>query len=176
MFRRAALAVLGIFLAACASVPLAPGVTTEDEVRQRFGEPAMRWTLPDGSRQLAYPSGPFGTRTDMVFLTADGLLIRRVNVLDETHFARIRPGMTQEEVQQLIGPPQPQWEAYFARRDELAWEWRYCMHGMRPARFHVLFDGTTRRVRSTMSLQELRQEWPFPPWPGHRHDYWPTGC
>lgn len=52
--------------------------------------------------------------------------------------------MTQAEVLQLIGPPQPDWTAYFKARDELVWEWRYC-DSWREAALDVLFDGTTKK-------------------------------
>ena len=43
---------------------------------------------------------------------------------------------------------------YFAARDELVWEWRWCDDWSEPARFNVLFDGTSGKVRSTASLTE----------------------
>lgn len=146
-----------LLLAACAGYSgygLQPGVATEAEVRATMGTPAMQWPLPDGGRQLAYPRGPGGFDTFMVYIGADGRLRETVNVLDMTYFARVQSGMTQAEVLQLLGPPQPQWTAYFAARDELVWEWRYCDSWREAARFDVLFDGSTKRVRTTMSWTE----------------------
>ncbi|HEX5803404.1 MAG TPA: hypothetical protein VFY24_10290 [Azospira sp.] len=154
------LSLLAAFLAACSSYAsyagygLRPGVATEAEVRARMGEPAMRWTLPDGGGQLAYPRGPAGFHTWMAFIDAGGKLERLVNVLDQPYFARIQPGMSQAEVLQLLGPPQPQWTAYFAARDELVWEWRYCDSWGEAARFDVLFDATKKTVRTTYSITE----------------------
>ena len=54
-------------------------------------------------------------------------------------------------------PPVPHWTVYFEARDELVWEWRYCDDWGEPARFNVLFDGTSRRVRSTLSLTESQR-------------------
>jgi len=34
------------------------------------------------------------------------------------------------------------------------WEWRYCDVWAMPARFNVLFDGTTGIVRSTLTVRE----------------------
>lgn len=120
----------------------------------------MRWAEAGGAQLLAYPRGPFGFHTFMVRIDADGTMTSVENVLDPKHFARIRAGMTQEEVLRTLGPPQPQWTAYFPARDELVWEWRYCDDWSEPARFNVLFDGTSGKVRTTMSLVE-RTSVPF---------------
>ena len=60
----------------------------------------------------------------------------------------------ENEVLQLIGPPVPHWTIYYEARDELVWEWRYCDDWNEPARFNVMFDGTTRRVRFTYAAPE----------------------
>ena len=154
---RALLLSLSLLLAGCAGyggADLVAGVAREADVRQAMGVPAMQWTLPGGGRQLAYPRGPAGYETFMVHLDAAGRLERIENVLDMTHFARIQPDMTQEEVLQLLGPSQPQWTVFFERLDELVWEWRYCDAWNEPARFNVLFDNTTGLVRSTQSYTE----------------------
>jgi hypothetical protein len=154
---RALLLSVSLLLAGCAGyggADLVAGVAREADVRQAMGVPAMQWTLPGGGRQLAYPRGPAGYETFMVHLDAAGRLERIENVLDMTHFARIQPDMTQEEVLQLLGPSQPQWTAYFKARDELVWEWRYCDSWREAARFDVLFDATKKTVRSTMSWTE----------------------
>ncbi len=149
-----------LLLAACAGYAgrgLMPGVAGEAEVRAVMGAPAMRWTLPDGGAQLAYPRGPAGFHTYMAFFDAAGRLERIVNVLDSAHFARVRPGMTQDEVLRLLGPSQPQWTAWFPARDELVWEWRYCDSWNEAARFDVLFDGATKTVRSTLTWTESQK-------------------
>ena len=66
-------------------------------------------------------------------------------------------GMNKEEVLRTLGPSQPQWTVYFDRRDELVWEWRYCDAWNEPARFDVLFDNTSGKVRSTQSYTESMQ-------------------
>lgn len=135
---------------------LVAGVSTEAAVISSMGEPAMRWQESDASVRLVFPRGPEGTHTFMVSLGADGRLRTIENVLTENHFSRILPGATQDEVLRLIGPPVPQWTAYFSVRDELVWEWRYCDGGNLTAKLDVLFDGTTKRVRSVQSLPDYR--------------------
>lgn len=150
---RVAVLSVSMLLSACAGYSgshLKPGISTLPEVIATMGEPAMRWKDADGSEQLAYPRGPAGTQTFMVFLGADGRLQRIDGVLDMAFFARIEPGKSDKAaVLRLLGPSQPQWTAYFKARDELVWEWRFCDAWNQLARFDVLFDATTGIVRTT---------------------------
>ncbi|MFA7292091.1 MAG: outer membrane protein assembly factor BamE [Rhodocyclaceae bacterium] len=157
MIRRLVLLLCTLTLSACAGYSgagLQPGVATEAEVRALMGPPAMLWELSGGRKQLAYPRGPAGFQTYMVFIDTAGKLERTVNVLRQEFFAKVQPGMTQAQVLQLLGPPQPQWEAYFKARDELVWEWRFCDSWNQASRFDVLFDGSSKIVRSASSWQE----------------------
>jgi hypothetical protein len=148
-------------LSACASYSgrtLETGVSMLPEVVATMGEPAMRWKDDDGREQLAYPRGPFGTQTFMAFLDAEGRLERIEGVLDEKHFARIENGKSDmAAVLRLIGPPTPQWTAYFEARDELAMEWRFCDAWNKAARLDVLFDAHTGIVRSTYQRPEFAE-------------------
>ncbi len=139
-------------LSACTSYSgssLKPGVSKLEDVVQVMGEPAMRWHDPDNSTQLAYPRGPSGLHTYMVFIAQDGKLQRIENVLTPKVFARVLPGMTKEEVLHTLGPYG--WTAYYPNRDELEWEWRFCNDLNEAARFDVLFDNTKGTVRSTLN-------------------------
>ena len=150
---------LASLLSACAGYSgssLQPGVSTLPEVVASMGEPAMRWLEPDGGQQWAYPRGPSGTQTFMVYMTADDRLERIEAVLNGTHFARIENGKSdQAAVLKILGPPQPQWTAYFESRDELVWEWRFCDSWSQLARFDVLFDASSGIVRTTYSRPDL---------------------
>jgi Small protein A (tmRNA-binding) len=148
-----------LLLGACASAgysgsDLRPGEARLDDVLRAMGQPALRWQSADGSQQLAYPRGPWGVHTYMVHLGPDGRLKQIENVMDPDAFARIKPGMSKEEVLRALGPPYPGWTAYFPARDELVWEWRYCDPWSEAARFDVLFDGSKGTVRSTQSQTE----------------------
>ncbi len=154
-----ALMPLGL-LSACASYSgygLKPGVSRIDDVERVMGQPAMRWQNPDHSAQLAYPRAPTGLHTYMVFIAQDGKLQRIENVLTENVFARIRPGMTEEEVLRTLGPPG--WTDYYPRRGEREWEWRFCNVWNEAARFDVLFDNTKGTVRSAMTPYGDRLGW-----------------
>lgn len=146
-----------VFVAGCAGLHsysgygLQSGLSTRQEVVASMGPPAMQWTDADGREQLAYPRGPAGTQTFMAYLDAHGRLERIEGVLDSAHFARIQAGKSDKaDVLRLLGPPQPQWTAYFEARDELAWEWRFCDDWNQVARFDVLFDASSGIVRSTL--------------------------
>ena len=154
---RLALLLLTSLLTACASYSgagLRPGEARLDDVLRLMGEPALRWQDPDGSMQLAYPRGPAGIHTYMVRLGPDGRLQSNENVLNETEFARIRPGMTQEQVLRVLGPPDASRTAYFKARNELVWDWRACTYNRNIQRIYVLFDAASGSVRSTMSEDE----------------------
>ena len=156
--------IIALLIAGCASHDgrgLKPGVSNLDEVIQLMGEPAMRWQEPDGSQRLAYPRGPAGFNTFMVTIGPDGRMISLNGVLNMKTFALIREGMTQEQVLRILGPSVAAWTIYFERRDELVWEWRYCDPWNEPARFNVLFDNTTKKVRTTQGYPEVKRfrEW-----------------
>lgn len=144
-------------LSACASLDgpaFTVGSTTQAEVVARRGTPAMHWQEPDGGNLFAYPSGPNGTSTIMAGFDKQQRLSFYKEVLNVEHFSQIQAGMSMDEVMRLIGPPYAPWTAYFSARDELAWEWRYCNDWNQASRFNVLFDGTSKKVRSTLSLTE----------------------
>ncbi|MBU0753435.1 MAG: outer membrane protein assembly factor BamE [Gammaproteobacteria bacterium] len=144
---------LALLLAACAGVAdLRPGESRIEDVQRSLGAPQLQWQDAGGTTHLAYPRGPEGLKTFIARIGPDGRLQGIENVLDEQHFAAIKPGMGKEQVLRLLGPPQPQRTIYFAARDELAWEWRYCDAGNGEARFSVLFDATSETVRSSFSL------------------------
>jgi hypothetical protein len=148
-----------LLLAACASYSgsgLKPGVATLAEVEGVMGVPAMRWKNPDGTQQLAYPRGQAGFHTYMVAIGADGRLVSIDNVLDTKNFARIQPGMTEEQVLRILGPTTCG-KAVFPARNELVWQWRFLDDFRASAHFFVLFDTVKGTVRSTMSMAEEKE-------------------
>jgi hypothetical protein len=148
---------LGLLTGCASGPPLVPGATTQSEIIAHKGPPAFVVQEPDGVNRLFWPTGPAGTSTIMGRFDKQQRLISYEEVLDTAHFGKIQPGMTMEEVTQEIGPPFPGWTAYYKARDELAWEWRYCDGWNSAARFNVLFDGSSKRVRSTLSLTEAQR-------------------
>jgi hypothetical protein len=170
--RTAACLLAAVLLTACASGgDLASHNLDIADIEQRMGQPVMRWHEADGGETLVYPEGAQGYRTWFVRSDASGRVIARKNVLAAEQFAKIQPQMSEEEVLHLLGPPVPHWTTYFKARDELVWEWRYCNDWNEPARFDVMFDATTRRVRSTYAASEdlrgLQGFFRFRNWCGH---------
>jgi len=165
---------LPLLLGACAGhfaaysgTGLQAGVATREDVEAVMGNAVLRWQDADGSLQLAFPRGPLGLQTYMAYFGPDGRLQQIVNVLSSPHFASIRPGEDdQQRILRRLGPPNPQWTVYFEARDELVWEWRICDDWNRIARFNVLFDGHSGRVRSTLQQQELHGRDGVAPWCG----------
>lgn len=147
---RRALAVAALLGLAACSTPgpagLTPGASTLSDVESRLGRPAKTWKNADGSQQLAFPTGPEGTQTFMVFMAPDGTLQRIVGVLNEQFFGLIQPGMTQEQVLRLLGPaggpPTP-----YRHSNSFAWTWLYCQSQNVMQYFDVNFDATTGLVR-----------------------------
>lgn len=134
------LVALAVSLASCAvdGYNLRPGVSTAEDAVRSMGEPAMEFANPDGSRSLAYPRGPLGVQTFMVDLGRDGRVLAVRQALTDETFNRIRPGMTQDEVLRLIGPPGDYME--FPRMRQVSWEWRYQDTWRYTAIFSVNFD------------------------------------
>ena len=120
--KRAFLIALVLLASACASQPLRPGMS-EAEVVQAMGRPAMELRDQDGSRHLAYPSGPFGLHTYMARIGPDGRLRAVEQVLDDARFDAIRPGMTSDELLRHIGPPGERMR--FDNLRQTAWDYRF---------------------------------------------------
>ena len=101
---------------------LRPGATAQ-EVVSAMGPPAVELRDPDGTRHLAYPSGPFGMQTYMAHVGSDGRLQGIDQVLDDTRFNSISKGMSTDELLRLIGPP---WQRVpFRNLGQTAWDYRY---------------------------------------------------
>ena len=87
----------------------------------------------------------------MVAFDSDHAVREVRQVLNETYFSRIQPGMSREDVRRLIGKPREIW--YFPARDEETWTWRY--YDINYRLFNVLFDRSEGSVRSTLRLDEI---------------------
>ena len=114
-----------IALAGCASFSgsgLEPG-TPEAQVRATMGPPAMEMRDPDGTRLLYYPRGPLGNQTYVAAIGPEGNLREISNVLNDGVFNAIRPGLTEEQVLRMIGPPRE--KDYFSNLQQTAWDYKF---------------------------------------------------
>ena len=111
IYRSAALAAATfslLVLAACDPQrisELKEGVSTEADVRDRFGAPENVWDEPGGARTLEYNRQPAGQVNYMITIGPDGHMTALRQVLTPDNFARVRPGMPMEEVRRLLGKP-----------------------------------------------------------------------
>jgi len=129
-------------LAGCAVLGLQglePGRSTQAEVRQALGEPALAIDGAGGSRQLVFPRGPAGTETYMAFIDRDGRLVRLEQALTEDRFRQLAVGRSSgDDVLRLIGPP---WRRIdFANKGQVAWDYRFRDPWGYLAEFSVMLD------------------------------------
>jgi outer membrane protein assembly factor BamE (lipoprotein component of BamABCDE complex) len=126
-FNRSLLALLaGLLLTACdpqAISKLKEGVSTEADVRERFGAPEAVWDGPDGAQSYEYNRQPAGHVNYMIAIGADGKMSALRQVLTPQNFARIEPGMPMEEVRRMLGKPMKVTTHELKRQTHC--DWRY---------------------------------------------------
>ena len=141
---------LALTLTACANfADIAPGASREQDVLARFGRPAAEQRLPDGSRALDYPREPEGMENWRVTLAPDGTVRSVEQLVDEPTFARILPGLTREQVLQMLGRISE--EKSYANLGEDVLSWRYLEFGDRRMFFNAHFDRSGRLRYTTRS-------------------------
>ncbi len=121
-----------VFVAMCVSLSgcdpqnireLEEGLSTEADVRARFGEPENIWDAPQGARTLEYNRQPQGYQNYMITIGADGKMSALRQVLAPHNFALIVPGMTMEDVRRRLGKPMK--VTQFERLRQTHYDWRY---------------------------------------------------
>ncbi|SAK40992.1 lipoprotein [Caballeronia pedi] len=133
---------------------LQPGVTTEAQIRDQMGEPETERAFTDGSKRLEYPRGPAGTTTYMVDLDANGRFVSATQVLTAENFAKVRPGMTMDEVRRLLGKPTE--IAEYRLKKERVWSWHWLEDGVnQDAMFNAHF-GPDGIVTTTSRSESIR--------------------
>jgi len=148
----AALAAIGAaLLPACDAVNLPeikPGITTAAEVRSRMGNPAYEFGNDDGSVTWEYNRQPNGTTCYMITIGSDQIVRVMEQVLTPANLARIRAGMSHDEVRRLIGGPGS--KVVFENLGEAIWEWRIAgVTPMEETYFMVHFDLASGNVKKT---------------------------
>jgi len=132
---------------------LEEGVSTEAQVRERFGEPERIWPEDGGARTLEYNRQPAGQRNYMITIGADGKMSALRQVLAPHHFEKVQPGMAQEQVRRLLGKPAKR--ITYDLKQETEWDWNWG-DGPRHMIFTVVFgpDGTVRRSGSAEKIPD----------------------
>ncbi len=133
---------------------LTPGVSTLDQVRDQMGKPETERVFADGSRRLEYPRGPEGLKTYMVDFDSRGILESITQVLSAENFAKIRPGMTEDEVRRLLGKPGQ--VAAYRLKQETVWSWKWFEGGVTQEAWYNVHFGPDGRVSTTSRSDILR--------------------
>ena len=123
---------------------LEEGVSTEADVRARFGEPENIWVTPAG-RVLEYNRQPQGQKNYMITIGADGRMRALRQVLTPENFAKVNAGMGMEDLRRLLGKPARR--TPYPLRNETEWEWRWMQPPSSPMVFTAVLDADQRVVR-----------------------------
>ena len=123
---------------------LKEGVSTEADVRDRFGVPENVWDEPGGGHTLEYNRQPAGQVNYMITVGSDGRLVAVRQVLTPENFARITPGMDMALVRRSLGKPAK--VTPYRLSGETHHDWRFAEPPNIPKVFTVVTkDGSTVR-------------------------------
>lgn len=104
-------------------VELEEGVSTEADVRERFGAPEAVWDGPDGDQIYEYNRQPEGYQNYQITIGADGKMSALRQVLNPDNFARVDVGMPMETVRKMLGKPMK--ITTYELKGETHYDWRY---------------------------------------------------
>lgn len=133
---------------------LRPGESTVEDVRKLMGKPETIWEEADGRQVYEYVRGPEGTDTWMVEIGADGRYRGMTNALAADNLARVRPGMSRDDVRRLLGKPGS--ETPFPARDEVVWSWRVQGEMTTSVMFNVHMGPDGRVTQTSRTLDPQR--------------------
>ena len=137
-----------VLLAGCAArSPAFPPGTAMSEVESRLGRPPNVVKAPDGDTVWQYPTGPTGQTTFIVRFGPDQRTKAAYQALTIEQFAKIKRGITRDQVRLLLGPPNE--TIIFSRMNEEVWSYRYQVSGSDNRIFNVHMDASTGYVRRT---------------------------
>nr|WP_204733620.1 outer membrane protein assembly factor BamE [Hydrogenophaga laconesensis] len=132
---------------------LEEGVSTEADVRERFGAPEAVWDGEDGAQIYEYNRQPAGHTNYMITIGPDGKMAALRQVLNPRTFAQVQAGMPMETVRRMLGKPMK--ITTYPLKRETHYDWRYFESpGVGESKvFTVVFDSDLR-VISTMSTRD----------------------
>jgi hypothetical protein len=130
---------------------LEEGVSTEADVRERFGVPERIWGGAGGERVLEYNRQPSGTQNYMITIGPDGRMTALRQVLNPRTFAQVQPGMPVDEVRRMLGKPMK--ITPYALKQEIAWDWRY-LQPPNTAMVFTVWVGPDQRVLRTSTAPD----------------------
>jgi hypothetical protein len=144
-----AVAAATLGLAGCAAVrsPSFPPGTSMSEVESRMGRPGNVIKTSEGDTVWQYPTGPTGQTTFIVRFGPDQRTKAAYQALTIEQFAKIKRGISRDQVRLLLGPPNE--TMIFSRMNEEVWSYRYQVSGSDNRIFNVHMDASTGYVRRT---------------------------
>ncbi|PKO35522.1 MAG: hypothetical protein CVU34_04315 [Betaproteobacteria bacterium HGW-Betaproteobacteria-7] len=151
-----ATALASALLPACDIVNLPqikPGITTATEVLERMGEPGFRHWNDDGTATWEYSRQPAGVHCYMISFDRQQVVARLEQVLGDEYYARVRPGMSKDDIRRLLGTPGSR--TMFDNLREEIWEWR--IESLLPSEetyFMVHFDTAHGAVKKSSKRTE----------------------
>ncbi|MEO5732576.1 MAG: outer membrane protein assembly factor BamE [Rubrivivax sp.] len=128
---------------------LEEGVSTEAQVREQFGDPVTVTVEADGARRLDYPRQPAGWTNYVIRIGPDGKMSSLRQLLNDDNMARVQPGLTMQQVRDLLGRPAAQ--QHFTLKQQDVWDWRYKPQGQESKLFSVTFDNLGVVVGSSVA-------------------------
>ncbi len=131
---------------------LQAGVSTEADVRDRFGAPENIWDEPGGARTFEYNRQPAGQVNYMITIGPDGRMTALQQVLTPENFARVVPGTGMDAVRRLLGKPAK--VTPYELKQETHADWRYLQPPNQPQVFTVVY-GPDQRVLRTQTGPDL---------------------
>ncbi len=131
---------------------LAPGLSTEADVRAKLGAPGMSWAEPDGGKLLEYSGQPNGTFCHMIAIGPDGKVREVRQAFTEANFRRVVPGLNQDQVRRLLGGPEDI-SRFHLKPDEEVWTWRIDETTEKIEYFIAYFGRDGRLLRSERMVE-----------------------
>jgi hypothetical protein len=121
------------------------GQSTVADMKFKMGEPAE--VRKDGDKEIwVYPLGPEGVKTYFMTVDATGKLEKIDQVLTDANFARVRTGMTHDEVVQILGRNGKE-QRFAMSYNEVTRSWKFNKDN-NDLFFQVTYDGNGR-VKAT---------------------------
>jgi len=127
---------------------LEEGVSTEADVRVRFGQPENIWDSPQG-RVFEYNRQPQGQKNYMITIGPDGKMSALRQVLTPENFDKVRPGMPMEDLRKLLGKPAKR--TPYPLKNQTDWEWRWVQPPNSPMVFTATLNDDQRVVSAGSS-------------------------
>lgn len=130
---------------------LEEGVSTEADVRRRFGEPEKIWDGPAGARIFEYNRQPAGTSNYMITVGTDDRMSALRQVLTPQNFALVTAGMMMEDVRRRLGKPMRVTRYDLKRQTDYDWRYQDGPNQSDRRIFTVSFDADLRVVATQSS-------------------------